>query len=611
MPHSTGNQKRNTSRGRTRLNFRVSLTETFLFNLQDTLRQDVHYYLDPATDTAIKCACKCRDFDMLSEVTASLSLATMLNESPLTTPSKIACLRQVGSLLDKVNIPGSEDEKARRAITSFVACDKQCSEYNTIGWKQLDGSDIVGHMREFCSKVLGPVFPDVGQLWSRARHGPGAVCQQPLSIPSVYAKYADWPYSVTASARPYAISYIQSDPLWLGALESSYRERFNIPSYKVLNWEVFWNNVLLVVPGNRITTVRKDRLKDRPIAIEPTLNMMLQLGADGYIRRRLKRKYHIDLDNQIPNQQLARAGSFDPTLFAPATIDLSSASDLISLRIAKLILPEQWYCYLCALRSPQGQLPDGTVIRYSKLSSMGNGSTFAVESLIFAAVCYAAAKLQGQDIRDLPVSVFGDDIIVPEFLVPDVLHILDRSGFSVNKAKSFTTGHVKESCGADWFRAYPVRPVYVRSIPRDLPELFHIHNSLYLWSEQHSIPLTRTMNYLVRVIRHFNGHRFSGSPTEDTTSHAFSCAETGLRIRRSAIVYKPRDFLFGKLLGLLRCRPSPFYQSIWEKTTVRTGSVFDISPPRRWRYSTYKARPNGRTFEVRDYCREYYYYLRR
>ena len=73
------------------------------------------------------------------------------------------------------------------------------------------------------------------------------------------------------------------------------------------------------------------------------------------------------------------------------------------------------------------------------VSSMGNGFTFELMSLILLGVTrfYSANS-----------SVFGDDIIVPLDVAPEVVEAITGLGFLVNKRKSFFDGITRESCGA-------------------------------------------------------------------------------------------------------------------------------------------------------------------
>jgi hypothetical protein len=163
-----------------------------------------------------------------------------------------------------------------------------------------------------------------------------------------------------------------------------------------------------LVKGNSIITVPKNYKTDRTIAKEPCMNIYIQKGIGRCIRKRLKR-VGIDLDDQKRNQEGARIGSLDGSL---ATIDLSMASDTVALELVSFLLPNDWWWALEQCRSPVGVLPSGELVAYQKISSMGNGFTFELESLLFWAICQqvACSNINETDCRIL---VYGDDIVVP------------------------------------------------------------------------------------------------------------------------------------------------------------------------------------------------------
>lgn len=383
------------------------------------------------------------------------------------------------SVIKKFQFPGDRDERRARALEAFSKAEQSCQNFNRYGRRVLTDSDeVLREAKGWIERVIGRHLPCWEELTEHARHGPGASIGSSRDGLDSYSKYANLPYTVTRSCLQHGERLIKTDARWCRALTSKcQREKLPIPL------ELSHDN-FRIVEGNRITTVEKDALKDRPIAIEPTINVMLQLGVDGFIRKRLKR-WDINLDSQLKNQRLAYIGSLDCSGLSPATIDLAAASDTISLGIAKWFLPPEWWKYVCDLRSPIGVLPDGRKVRYSKLSSMGNGYTFAVESLIFGALAYACCiKVLGYYPRDR-VAVFGDDLIVPEVVAPVLVRYLSVCGFSINQEKSFLAGSVKESCGTDWVRGMPVRPVFLKEAPRYIDEVYQDRNRLYRWFCQH------------------------------------------------------------------------------------------------------------------------------
>jgi hypothetical protein len=189
------------------------------------------------------------------------------------------------------------------------------------------------------------------------------------------------------------------------------------------------------------------------------------------IRTRL-RQAGIDLDNGQPvNQKLALRGSLDGSL---ATIDLSSASDTIAASLVEFLLPDEWYRAASIVRSKYCTLPSGETVFLKKFSSMGNGYTFELESLIFLAL--AMATTNGRIGRD--VSVFGDDIITPSADAPTLIRVLSEVGFKTNQEKTFIDGPFRESCGKHYFSGYDVTPFYLKKEISSYHDLLWLINSL-------------------------------------------------------------------------------------------------------------------------------------
>lgn len=234
-----------------------------------------------------------------------------------------------------------------------------------------------------------------------------------------------------------------------------------------------------IVRGNRFTSVPKDSSKNRGICVEPSLNLAYQLPVGGLFKARL-REAGIDLwTGQEKHRLLARRASVDGSL---ATIDLSNASDTIATSVVKALLPTGWFDLLSDLRSPLTRMDDGSWVKLEKFSSMGNGFTFELETLIFLSICCACAKMNGYDweseIRANRISVYGDDIIVPVEYAQDVLTALQFFGFTPNRKKTFIEGPFRESCGGDFFNGVDVRPFYLKELPNEPSQWITLANGL-------------------------------------------------------------------------------------------------------------------------------------
>jgi hypothetical protein len=192
------------------------------------------------------------------------------------------------------------------------------------------------------------------------------------------------------------------------------------------------------------------------------------------MRSRLQR-FGVNLNDQTKNQRLALEGSVTGLL---ATIDLSMASDTVSRTLVELLLDSSpWLPYLGQSRSPFGVLPSGEKIFYQKFSSMGNGYTFELETVIFWSLAQAYAQVYGAEERQ--IMAYGDDLVVPCDMAEGFMKLLEYVGFKPNAKKSFWSGPFRESCGKHYLCGYDVTPFYVKKVPTTLLDLFKIHNQIW------------------------------------------------------------------------------------------------------------------------------------
>jgi hypothetical protein len=230
----------------------------------------------------------------------------------------------------------------------------------------------------------------------------------------------------------------------------------------------------VLVPGNVLFTVPKKADIDRCACKEPDINMFMQKGVGGFLRRALLLK-GINLNDQSINQRLARIGSIDDSL---ATLDLVSASDSVASGLIDLVLPPLWSSLLRSLRSPVTFI-DGHEHANEMFSSMGNGFTFELESLLFLSISQAVRHFGGYS---GVISIYGDDIICPSDMAHDLSFVLSVLGFSVNAEKSHIRGPFRESCGGHFYNGLDVTPFYIRSPIRYLSDLIHVANQLRKWA---------------------------------------------------------------------------------------------------------------------------------
>lgn len=394
--------------------------------------------------------------------------AKMPNPLDHNDPCSYAKAYQAWNLLRKFDSFPINVDRQNVASSNFDESEVSCGQINRVvdalpyvPGVQLERQQqsIVESARGLIKRTLGKF--DLEELQMVCSFSSGASTRVPRKRGNTVFKLDGRPH-VTINCRDLAVHFIWCNELWRNYCQSKFGRESDPYSWVELT------------PGSRFETVPKDSLKDRPICIEPDLNMFFQKGIGSMIRSRLKKR-GIDLNDQSRNQRLARKGSIDDSL---ATIDLSSASDSISLRICEVLLPDDWYQMLLLTRSTY-VLKDGKYQRLEKVSSMGNGFTFELESLLFWALAVSSCKAAECSTEHL--SVYGDDIIVPGEAAFPLISVLESWGFKTNTQKTFVYGPFRESCGKHYFLGSDVTPMKVESPIETWADIYHFCNSLQEW----------------------------------------------------------------------------------------------------------------------------------
>jgi hypothetical protein len=303
----------------------------------------------------------------------------------------------------------------------------------------------------------------------------------------------------------------------------------------------------------RLRFVPKDLKTARSICMEPNVLQYFQQGVWDRIETTLRdTPYHrwIRFRDQEYNASLANFGSYTSDI---DTIDLSSASDCVTLDLVKGIFPRTWQIAMRATRSDKCILPDGSIHHLTKFAPMGSALCFPTQSLIFASVCVYAALIYQQKVtgvnteltdasiidvaqsfkKDLdtfgtfqPLGIYGDDICVDRRLTDEVINILLRLGFRVNHGKSFRGSQAfRESCGAFCLNGHRVDPMYFRVPLSKKQSAYSIGSMVALSNECHNRGYANLRRYLIRHLLYteIKGIRFIArnpilfvSPDDDT-----------------------------------------------------------------------------------------------
>jgi len=380
------------------------------------------------------------------------------------------------------------------ATQTFLASNKKCERWvNPLTSPDLAEADrqLLGQFSKFMEDFfLSYVGEDAELSWANvcenARSGPGAAIG--ANGGSFYAKHFSSP--LTATSQSLVRLYYAHNALY--------------PEFQIAeNIRTLEFGEPRMVSGSRTSFAPKTVDTSRMICVEPGINMYLQLGLGSLIEKRLLRLFSIDLASQPSiNRWMAKQGSERPDDEQSfATIDLSSASDSISLMFARDFIPPEWLSAILELRSPTTKLGNSEV-ELNMVSTMGNGFTFPLQTAIFCCVAAACSTLSDGSSRAVCLSdlsrdfsVFGDDIIVRRNVSHRVLRLLELLGFTANAAKTFQSGPFRESCGHDYISGHNVRPIFIRKMDtdQDIAVLVNLFNE---WSARTGIMLPSFMSKL-------------------------------------------------------------------------------------------------------------------
>ena len=370
--------------------------------------------------------------------------------------------RQICALVEKQGFMDLGYNKEQAAVKAFLDAERKCLVTNfRLGrpCPEKDVSAVFHYAMRKISEVLGD-RPSLGDL--DFFFGPGATTNVKGSIANARRKLSSR-MACSKELLPTVSELLAELPLWTQHVGKPNPEDPDLVTVPV------------DVTEGKLHFVPKNSKTFRPICVEPVLNSLFQKGIGSFIKRRL-RKYGVDLFDQKRNQELARRGSCFGNL---ATIDLKSASDTLSLGLVFSLLPFEWASWLAECRTGEVEYR-GEIIHLEKFSSMGNGYTFELESLIFFGLMSGVVAYMRQigeigECEDAVVGVYGDDLIIPTNCYDLAVRSLSYAGFDTNPKKSFCSGPFRESCGADYFLGLDLRPFYLRKELSD-QVLYSFHN---------------------------------------------------------------------------------------------------------------------------------------
>jgi len=390
-------------------------------------------------------------------------------------------LYQFYSLTKKLALPGDEKLCKANGLAKLLDGEAKCKVTNmTIEARISSNYALFDRVKMIIQDIIGDV-PATLFTGTEVKFGPGSTVnlnRRSFEQTGLFYKLTDR-LIVPERAKFYLAALVSSNPNWVSMLATHYRTQKN-EDESYLNYEMrVFNKHFEIVPDSfpsRIGFVPKDSDEFRTIGIEMNGLMPLQMCIGNYFSSRLYSKVGINLNSQERNRHLAKLAK----LFGLATIDLKNASGSIALLLVKALFPVDWYCLIEACRSTHGSVVGGEIIEYEMVSSMGNGFTFELESLIFYALAKATCEDEGVSDFECKKSltVFGDDIILPQRCASTFMQNLTLFGFTANKSKSFIKGFFFESCGNDYYNSTDVRPFFLKRTVSTLKDFYFLLNSL-------------------------------------------------------------------------------------------------------------------------------------
>lgn len=405
--------------------------------------------------------------------------------------AKRALLCSVFKKSEVESAPDAED----LTMASFIEANNFCKTQTVEAFRNWDGQPSIGYSIATARQLLYQWFSSkrtveeaaitMTDIESSARFGPGASVGMKGKPTTLYFKCGDAPMTAGSDfVRSWYESSVAQNPL-CEAAEMARKAR---------------QGAILVQSNGNLAFVPKSYSARRIVITEASLNTYFQLGLGEEMQRVLREHTGISFSTQPDlNVELARQGSIDGTY---ATMDLKQCSDYISRALVEFMFPPVIVRWFNKLRTNCVTTANGEQIELFMCSTMGNGFTFPLQTILLV-----ACVLGVYDTLGIPVAtqngrnygVFGDDIVVTADAYHLLSSVLQALGLRVNQAKSFNEGSFRESCGADFLNGTNVRGVYLKRYQTDT-DLLSCFNRLILWSTTHGIVLTSTLAVILSLI---------------------------------------------------------------------------------------------------------------
>ena len=346
-----------------------------------------------------------------------------------------------------------EDDRKRPSPCGFWSFTSELPESQFTDYAEDDSDRSLLSMLDAVSGMISTTLGSYDPSEWRFKHGPGAIAERTGKLDKYH--WSNWSERLE-SVFPFADYGFHSYSSWACFVTTHHVGEDILPS--------------------RLVAVPKTYSAPRLIAAEPLSSMWCQQNLHHYFSGRFRSSWigeFISLSDQTQNQRGALSGSVDGAL---ATVDLSAASDTVTCKAVGALFRENLSLLraLRATRTPtvSQQITDSVIETHTlnMYSTMGNATTFPVESLLFLSIALTAVlssrglTVSRENIMTLSgqVSIYGDDIIVPVESRDRLFRLFHLLQMNCNPHKTFFEGNFRESCGCDAFRGHDVTPIYWR-----------------------------------------------------------------------------------------------------------------------------------------------------
>lgn len=354
----------------------------------------------------------------------------------------LGCVRQLTDLFYKLETPLDETQ-SDEVIRSFKETEKEIDSRESLQPSSADAW-ITRKAKTLIARVLAPVDP-LGTDFV-PKHGPGAVAtgEKPWEKP-LFKRY----YSKLAKVFPYEKYFY-----------------YNL-THLCDELQAFLDLEDLTAGTAKVVLVPKDSRGPRLISCEPLEYQWIQQGLMTIMVKTIEScpltRGFVNFTCQEVNRRLALEASKG----APwVTLDMKEASDRVSLSLVEQLFPPNWVEALKASRTESTRLPSGEVVHLKKFAPMGSAVCFPVEALVFWALSVASILHKHPDWKtgQVPVYVYGDDLIVRTEDHGILLQQLPKFGLMFNDGKCCTHGSFRESCGCDAYKGVDITPLRIRKM---------------------------------------------------------------------------------------------------------------------------------------------------